>query len=214
MRRQADGNRSIPDVLDVPTAVGPARAQVHVGERAGLVILGHGAGGGPAAPDLAAVTAALTAAGWTVAGVEQPYRVLGRRVADRAPRLDTAWREVVAVLADRYAGPLVTGGRSSGARVACRTASDVGAAAVVCLAFPLNPPWRPEVSRGEELAAVRCPVIVVQGEKDSFGGPAAVTAAAGAAAVEVVGVPGDHALRATKPVADAVLDWLRRQRLA
>lgn len=170
------------------------------------MVLGHGAGGGIGAPDLVAVTAALVAAGWTVARVEQPYRVLGRRAPDRAARLDDAWVSVVGALRRRYRGPLVTGGRSSGARVACRTAAQVGAAAVVCLAFPLRPPRSPQVSRADELAMAGCPVLVVQGERDPFGSPADLPPGP-----TVVAVPGDHALRRTTPVAAAVADWLAAQ---
>src|SRR3954469_4499107 len=130
------------DPLDLETPSGPARAHVAGGGDRGLVVLGHGAGGGVEAGDLVAVSRSLVAAGWVVARVEQPYRVRGRRAPDRAPVLDAAWLAVVAALRDRYPGPLVTGGRSSGARVACRTATEVGVAAVVCLAFPLQPPRR------------------------------------------------------------------------
>lgn len=176
--------------------------------RAALV-LGHGAGGGVAARDLVAVTATAREAGLSVALVEQPYRVAGRRAPPRAPTLDAAWVAVVEHLRlDAFAGlPLVVGGRSSGARVACRTAAATGAAAVLCLAFPLRPPRRdgaPEApSRLPELAAVEVPVLVVQGDRDRFGlppdGPART----------VVVVPGDHALTSDVPaVAAAVRAWL------
>ncbi|HEU5034095.1 MAG TPA: alpha/beta family hydrolase [Mycobacteriales bacterium] len=206
------------DVLELPTLGGPARAHVSrpapsagtAGPRAGgLVVLGHGAGGGIDAPDLVAVSGALTATGWTVARVEQPYRVRGRRAPEPAPRLDAAWTEVVGQLRSRLPGPLVVGGRSSGARVACRTASVVGADAVLCLAFPLRPPRRPERSRAEELALVTVPLLVVQGERDPFGGPAEFPPG-----VRVAAVPGDHALRRTAPVVDAVTRWLAEQRWA
>jgi predicted alpha/beta-hydrolase family hydrolase len=172
-------------------------------------VLGHGAGGGIEAPDLVAVTGRLAADGWTVARVLQPYRVAGRRAPAPAARLDEAWTAVVAALRSENAGPLVVGGRSSGARVACRTATAVGAAAVVCLAFPLRPPRRPEVSRAGELALGGVPLLVVQGERDPFGGPADFPAD-----VDVAAVPGDHALRAAAAVAAAVGDWLTAQALA
>lgn len=189
------------------TPVGQARATVTPARSSrGLVALGHGAGGGITAPDLLAVTGALVGAGWTVARVEQPYRVLGRRAPDRAPRLDAAWVSAVGQLRRRYrAGPLVVGGRSSGARVACRTAEEAGAVAVICLAFPLHPPARPESSRASELVAATQarPVLVVQGESDPFGGRAEFPAGP-----TVVAVPGDHSLRRTAPVAAAVVEWL------
>lgn len=192
----------------IATPVGDARA-VLTGSSSPLAVLGHGAGGGITAADLVAVSVALAEAGWTVARVEQPYRVQGRRAPDRAPRLDTAWTAVVAALAKRRTGPLLVGGRSSGARVACRTAAAVGADAVLCLAFPLHPPARPESSRAGELALVADrPLLVVQGERDPFG-----TAAEFPAGIEVATVPGDHSLRRTEPVAEAVTGWLGRQAL-
>jgi predicted alpha/beta-hydrolase family hydrolase len=194
--------------LTLPTPSGDARV-VLTGDGPGLVAWGHGAGGGVGSADLVAVTGALVAAGWTVARVEQPYRVQGRRAPDRAPKLDAAWIAVMSVLSADRSGPLVVGGRSSGARVACRTAAEVEATAVICLAFPLHPPGRPDASRAEELALVGDrPLLVVQGERDAFGGPAEFPAG-----VEVVGVPGDHALRKTAPVVDVVLSWLARQAL-
>ncbi|MGN6302231.1 MAG: alpha/beta family hydrolase, partial [Angustibacter sp.] len=144
-------------VVDVPTPEGPARAHVSRPASArGTLVLGHGAGGGVDAPDLQAIAAAATAAGWAVVLVEQPWRVAGRKVATAPPKLDVAWRAVVAALTSGRAAlppPLVVGGRSAGARVACRTADAVGAAAVVALAFPLRPPGRPDApSRADELA--------------------------------------------------------------
>ena len=177
----------------------------------GALVLGHGAGGSVTAPDLAAVTEAATGAGITVALVEQPYRVAGRRSAPPAPRLDEAWLAVVEQL---RAGPLdgltlVTGGRSAGARVACRTATATGAAGVLCLAFPLHPPQRspgaPPKTRLPELEAAGVPVLVVQGENDRFGIPPAGEDR------EVLVVAGDHALkRDTAAVAGAALAWLPR----
>lgn len=196
-------------MLEIETPSGPARAHLHpaAGARAGLV-LGHGAGGGVGAPDLAAATRAALAEGVSVALVEQPYRVAGRRSPAPAPQLDAVWVAVVAALrADALAGlPLLAGGRSSGARVACRTAATTGAAGVLCLAFPLRPPGRkaPAPSRLPELEAVTVPVLVVQGERDPFGVPPAGRLR------EVVLVAGDHSLRAAQPVEDAVRAWLAR----
>lgn len=139
-----------------------------------LLVLGHGAGGGVDAPDLAALRAAAFEAGFAVAAVTQPYRVLGRRAPAPAPRLDEAWLAVIDVLARRPALrglPLVVAGRSSGARVACRTAASAGAVGVLALAFPVHPPGRPEKSRLEELSLPTVPVLVVQGDRDAFGVP-------------------------------------------
>ncbi|HEX4655292.1 MAG TPA: alpha/beta family hydrolase [Mycobacteriales bacterium] len=195
-------------IRSLATPVGEARA-VLTGRGGGLAVLGHGAGGGVGAADLVAVTGALVQAGWTVARVEQPYRVQGRRAPDRAPRLDAAWTAVVEQLTKRRSGPLLVGGRSSGARVACRTADAVGADAVLGLAFPLHPPGRVASSRSEELALVGDrPLLVVQGDRDPFG-----TAAEFPPDVEVVSVPGDHSLRRTTPVVEALLGWLAAQAL-
>ncbi|HTN24318.1 MAG TPA: alpha/beta family hydrolase [Solirubrobacteraceae bacterium] len=191
-------------VLELETPVGTARVHLHPADapRAALV-LGHGAGGGVAAPDLVAAKRVALAAGVSVALVEQPYRVLGRRSPPRAPVLDTAWISVVAQL---RAGPLrelpiVTGGRSSGARVACRTAAATDAAAVLCLAFPLVAPSG--VSRQEELDGVGVSVLVVQGASDRFGRPEPTDRRT------VVVVKGDHGLKSDMPaLEDALASWL------
>jgi predicted alpha/beta-hydrolase family hydrolase len=184
------------------TPHGPARAHVHEVEapRAALV-LGHGAGGSVAAPDLQAATQVALGAGATVVLVEQPYRVAGRRSPPRAAVLDAAWTAVVAQLPlDDL--PLIAGGRSSGARVACRTAAETRAIGVLCLAFPLQPPGnRP--SRQPELDAVTVPVLIVQGDRDSFGMPAA------APGRTVAAVRGTHALKSdVHGLRQAVAAWL------
>lgn len=192
----------------VDTPHGPARAELHCAEegRAAL-LLGHGAGGGTDAPDLVSATRAATSAGVHVALIEQPYRVAGRRAPAPANQLDTAWLAVVETLGEVwFAGlPLVFGGRSSGARVACRTSAEGQAVAVLCLAFPVHPPGKPERSRMAELDAVEVPTLVVQGERDPFGQPEA------AHHREVVMLSGDHALAAdVAGVARAVREWLGR----
>jgi predicted alpha/beta-hydrolase family hydrolase len=183
-------------VRELDTPHGPARvhAQRADGVRAALV-LGHGAGGGVAARDLVAAADEARSHGVSVMLVEQPYRVAGRRSPPPAAHLDTAWRAVVDDLrGNELAGlPIMVGGRSSGARVACRTAGDVGAVAVLCLAFPLVPPARRSgaspVSRLPEQESVRVPTLVVQGSGDRFGIPPA------APGRTVAVVPGDHSLR-------------------
>jgi hypothetical protein len=157
--------------LDISTPIGPARAVLEGAPGRGLLVLGHGAGGGIEAPDLLAARDAGRALDLQVARVEQPWRVRGRRVAEAPARLDAAWTAVVAAL-PRSAGPLLLGGRSAGARVACRTAPVLGADGVLALAFPLRPPGRPDRDRGGELLLPRCPRLVVQGERDAFGVPA------------------------------------------
>lgn len=193
---------------EIETPHGPARAELHCAPDgiAGL-LLGHGAGGGIAAPDLVAVARAAVDAGVHVALVEQPYRVAGRRAPAPARQLDAAWLAVADYLGKRWVPdlPLVFGGRSSGARVACRTAESGQAVAVLCLAFPMHPPGKPESSRQHELAAVTVPTLVVQGERDPFGRPEA------AHHREVVVLPGDHSLQAdVDGVARAAGEWLVR----
>jgi len=190
----------------VATPSGPARVHRSPDADGGLLVLGHGAGGGVETPDLLAVRAAAATAGWTVARVEQPYRVAGRRAPAPAGHLDAAWTAVIAELRREGGRRLVVGGRSSGARVACRTAAAVGAEAVVCLAFPLRPPQRPERSRADELLGVTVPLLVVQGERDPFGRPQDLPAE-----VEVLAVAGDHSLRTgAEAMARAVVAWLSR----
>jgi predicted alpha/beta-hydrolase family hydrolase len=201
-------------VREIGTAMGPARAHVTDADGAvrGTLVLGHGAGGGIESADLVAVTSGAAGAGWRVVRVEQPWRVAGKRVAAAPPRLDEGWRAVLADLrgADLVSGPLVLGGRSAGARVACRTAEELGAAGVMALAFPLHPPGKPEKSRAGELTAVTVPLVVVQGETDAFGDPPAVAAVlSGQPTASVYAVPGDHALKKNVDVvAMAALSWL------
>jgi len=193
-------------VLDIDTPHGPAKAHLHLVETpAAALVLGHGAGGGVGAPDLVTATEAARSLGISVALVEQPYRVAGRRSPAPAHQLDAAWTAVVErLLADELQGlPLVAGGRSLGARVACRTVEATGALAVLCLAFPLHPPGRPEKSRLSELDAVSVPTLVVQGARDPFGVPPPGPRRT------VVGVAGDHGLKSDRrAVADAVRTWL------
>lgn len=195
-------------VLELETPHGPARAHLHaVDEPHAALVLGHGAGGGIGAPDLVAAMQAARSAAITVALIEQPYRVAGRRSQAPARQLDAAW---IAVLAQLGAGPLeglgvIAGGRSAGARVACRTFSEVRASAVLCLAFPVHPPGRgddPSKSRLSELDAVTIPTLVVQGERDPFGIPPP------GAQRKVAVVPGDHSLRSAGAVTTAVSEWL------
>jgi predicted alpha/beta-hydrolase family hydrolase len=187
----------------VDTPHGPAQVHLHRVDkpRAGLV-LGHGAGGGVDSPDLVGATEAANNAGLSVALVEQPYRVAGRRAPAPARQLDEAWLAVVPQLFPDV--PLIVGGRSLGARVACRTAAQLGAKAVLCLAFPVHPPGKPEKTRLAELDDVTVPTLVVQGERDPFGIPPAEPNR------EVVLIPGTHSLRSSEAVATVVADWLAR----
>ena len=183
------------------TPHGPARVHLHEVEkpRAALV-LGHGAGGGIESPDLQGATKAALEVGLTVALVEQPYRVAGRRSPAPANQLDAAWTSVIEQLA--FEVPLIAGGRSAGARVACRTAAATGARAVLCLAFPVHPPGRPEKSRLDELVAVEVPTLVVQGERDPFGMPPS------APNRTVAPIPGTHSLKSASKVEEIVSAWL------
>jgi uncharacterized protein len=192
--------------LEIDTPQGPAKVYLHPADKpnAGL-ILGHGAGGGVTARDLVAVTDVARSAGFSVALVEQPYKVAGRRSSPSTGRLDEAWSAVVEQLSggELRGLPIIVGGRSAGARVACRTATDSGAIAVLCLAFPLHPPGRPEETRQPELDAVPVPTLVVQGERDQFGSPRAGSNRT------VVKVPGNHSLTTDlEAVADALRNWL------
>lgn len=193
------------------TPRGDARVELAepAGSPAGVLALGHGAGGGVDAPDLVAVGQAALAAGLAVARITQPYRVAGRRSPAPAAHLDEAWTAVLSALRgdhnrpDLARVPLVTGGRSSGARVASRTAVATGAVAVVALAFPLHPPGKPERSRDDELDT-GVPTLAVNGDRDPFGVPSPRTG------VRVVVRPGErHDLkRDTAAVAQTVIDFL------
>ncbi|MBI1376323.1 MAG: hydrolase [Frankiales bacterium] len=205
------------DVVTVETPVGPARLHVSaVASPRALVVLGHGAGRGSDTADLLALAEALPRAGAGVVLVDQPWVLAGRRVASPPPTLDTAWRAVLAALAEpplraitraTRRTPVVVGGRSAGARVAARTAAETGAAAVLLLAFPLLPPGarRSDEARTAALATRRdelalpvgagIPVVVAQGERDTFGTPADLAALVDPAGLDVVPVPGaDHGM--------------------
>ena len=195
--------------FDVDTPHGLARAHVHsTADPRAALILGLGAGGGVTSPDLVAATDVGRSEGISVALVEQPYKVAGRRSPAPARQLDAAWKAVVdhLVESELHGLPLVVGGRSLGARVACRTAEATGAVAVLCLAFPLHAPGRGgagKPTRLHELDEVTVPTLVVQGERDPFGMPPPGKRRT------VVQVPGDHGLKAdVDAVAAAVRAWL------
>lgn len=164
------------------------------------LVLGHGAGGSVTSKDLVAVTSVARELGMTVALVEQPYLVAGRRSPAPAHQLDAAWTSVIEQL--ELGRTLIAGGRSSGARVACRTVADTGAAGVLCLAFPVHPPGKPEKTRLDELDGVGVPVLVIQGASDPFGMPPE------APGREVVVVRGTHTLADLDAVAAAARGWL------
>ncbi len=197
--------------LEIDTPSGTANAHLNsADEPRAALILGHGAGGGVQAKDLVAVSRVAHSMGMSVALVEQPYRVAGRRAPAPAHQLDAAWTAVIDhLLAAELRGlPLLVGGRSSGARVACRTAEAMGAIGVLCLAYPLQPPRRsgatPAQSRLPELDAVTVPTLVVQGMRDPFGIPPATKRRT------VVQVAGDHSLRTDLgALGEAVRAWLR-----
>ena len=207
---------ALPSVVDIGTPAGPARVHVHRRRGArGIVIIGHGAGGGLGSVDLTAATTALAQENWAVALIEQPWLVAGRRLAGPPKTLDAAWVPVVQALRRRggalatVPGPLVLSGRSAGARVACRTAEELGADGVLCLSFPLHPPARPERLRAAELALVTDagrPIAAVQGEQDPFGTPGELTAYL----EQVYAVPGTHAIppRSAAAVAAAVIRFV------
>lgn len=194
---------------EVETPSGQARVLLqHAIEPKGALVLGHGAGGSVSAPDLQVATRTALEEDFSVALVEQPYRVAGKTNAPAASKLDEAWLAVIEDLTDLRGLPLITGGRSSGARVACRTAEATGAAGVLCLAFPLQPPARASgavpQNRLDELDAVSVPVLVVQGRNDQFGVPPEGPNRT------VVVLDGDHGLKKDPAgLGDAVRDWLR-----
>ncbi|MGW0395038.1 alpha/beta hydrolase family protein [Streptomyces sp. NPDC003042] len=206
----------------VDTPAGEARVTWHTARKARIVLaLGHGAGGGIEARDLQALAAALPPQGVTVALVEQPWRVAGKKVAAAPKVLDEGWRGLWPALR-RPGLPVVAGGRSAGARVACRTAVELDAAGVLALAFPLHPPGRPEKSRADELLGAGRPTLVVQGGRDPFGRPEEFPTPGAGDPYELVEVPfGDHGFAVPKKagptqeealavITGAVAPWLSR----
>ncbi|MFF1377262.1 alpha/beta family hydrolase [Streptomyces sp. NPDC058308] len=199
----------------VETDAGVARITWHPARKARLLLaVGHGAGGGVEARDLQAIAAVLPAHGVSVALVEQPWRVAGKKVAPAPKTLDAGWRGIWPAL-EKKGLPVISGGRSAGARVACRTATELGAAAVLALSFPLHPPGRPEKTRAGELLGAGVPTLVVQGGNDPFGRPAEFPEGT----YELVEIPyGDHGFavpkradigqdQAVKRITDAVTRW-------
>lgn len=202
----------------VPTPAGDARITWHHAPGAhALLAASHGAGGGIEARDLRAMAAALPGRGVSVALVEQPWRVAGKKIAPST--LDTGWRALWPAL-EKAGLPIVAGGRSAGARVACRTGRELGAKAVLALSFPLHPPGKPERSRADELLATGVPTLIVQGGRDPFGRPEEFPELP--ADMELVTVPyGDHVFGLPKSadldepaalalITGAVADWLPR----
>jgi len=192
--------------VEIATEAGPARVELdRVAGPRFLLVLTHGSGGGVDSADLLAARQAGLDLGACVARVVQPYRVRGARAPGSAPRQDAAWLEITGALRRRFpAVPLIQGGRSNGARVACRTARAAGARAVLALAFPLHPPGRPDRSRAGELQEAGTEVLVINGSADPFGVPEP------ADGVDVVVLPGaTHALaRRSAEIRDAVEKWL------
>ncbi|MFH8348062.1 alpha/beta family hydrolase [Streptomyces sp. NPDC018045] len=199
----------------VETPVGEARITWHpAGDARAVLAVSHGAGGGIEARDLRALAAELPARGYTVALVEQPWRVAGKKLAPAPKTLDTAWTALWPAL-EKPGLPVVAGGRSAGARVACRTARDLGAHGVLALSFPLHPPGKPDTSRADELTGAGLPTLVVQGGRDPFGRPSEFPAG-----TRVVEVPyGDHGFAVPKKadldesaamavITDAAGEWL------
>ena len=199
----------------IGTDAGDARITWHRASRARLVLaVSHGAGGGIEARDLQALAATLPRHGVTVALVEQPWRVAGKKLAPAPKTLDVGWRGLWPALA-KAGLPVISGGRSAGARVACRTAVELGAQAVLALSFPLHPPGKPEKSRADELLGSGVPTLVVQGGNDPFGKPQDFPDGS----FELVEVPyGDHGFAVPKRaeitqeeavtvITDAVVTW-------
>jgi len=201
----------------IETDAGTARVTWHTAKKARLVLaVSHGAGGGVDARDLQALAAVLPGHGVSVALVEQPWRVAGKKVAPAPKTLDVGWRGIWAAVA-KPGLPVISGGRSAGARVACRTATELGAAAVLALSFPLHPPGKPEKSRAGELLGAGVPTLVVQGGNDPFGKPSEFPEGD----FELVEVPyGDHGFAVPKRaeigqeaaleiIARRVVEWTR-----
>jgi hypothetical protein len=202
-------------VLSVATPQGPGRCFVDpADDPTALLVLGHGAGGGTNAADLELLARRLPVLGITVVRFEQPWRTAGRRIAGPPATLDEAWQAALTELRRQpwAAGRLFVGGRSAGARVACRTALAVEAVGVVCLAFPLHLPGRPEKSRATELLGAGVPRLVLQGSKDTFGTPAEIREAMGTEPdIRLVELPGaDHGFRVAKAASFSAADLRAR----
>lgn len=195
-------------VADIETTAGIARAHVYEvpeGVPRGTLALTHGAGTGIESWDLQLLASNLPMRGVEVVLFEQPWVVEGKKVAASKSKLDAAFRESVTWL--RRSGEalrhLIVGGRSSGARTACRTVVDLEVDGVLCLSFPLHPPGKPDHDRSDELAtaAENHLVTVIQGDRDPFGTPVELIEATGerGLSVDVLGLPwADHSMQLKK----------------
>jgi predicted alpha/beta-hydrolase family hydrolase len=200
-----------------PTPRGDARLLVRRAKRPiATLVLTHGAGGGIDAPDLVRLARTLPQQDVSVTLVEMPWRVAGKKLAPAPPVIDECYLAVLDNMRTR--SPLVLGGRSAGARSACRIARRVGARGVLALSFPLHPPGRPEKSRLPELQHSRVRTLVIQGERDPFGTPDEFPDD-----VDLAVVPGaDHSMKVPKSaevsqadalavVLEATLEWVVRE---
>ena len=207
----------VTDERIVGTPHGEARIVAHRARRpVATLALGHGAGAGIESGDLVSLAARLPKQDINVFLIEQPWRRAGRKLAPAPKLLDEAWIAIIGQL--RIRTPLVLGGRSAGARVACRTAAGLGASGVLALSFPLHPPGKPEKTRVDELQAARLPTLVVQGEKDPFGSPEEFPPL-----TEMAVVPdADHSFKVPKRaeltqdesfelLVEAVFEWVTRE---
>lgn len=190
-----------------------------------LFVFAHGAGAGQRHPFMVAVARGLAERGIDVVTFNFPYMEQKRKVPDKAPVLEEAFREVVSsVWAGLQAGPdkrLFIGGKSMGGRMATHLAAQGldGLRGVIALGYPLHPPGRPDQPRTAHLPSIAVPVLIVQGERDTFGTPSELKPV-----IETMRAPvtlhvvegGDHSLavRGRKPdetrapVLDAIAAWI------
>ncbi len=215
--RAARHHGAMTAISDVPTPSGPGRLHADVPAGAvAVLVLGGGASGVIDSADLLALARELPGRGIGVVRYELPWRVAGARVAPRPPASDPLWDAGLDAVRAAHPGmPVLTGGRSAGARIACRThALDV--MGVVALAFPLHPPGKPEASRAGELAGVAGPVLLVSGARDPFGSPDELRAAVASGQagerelVIVAGATHSFPARTTGAVVDAVEAFVLR----
>jgi predicted alpha/beta-hydrolase family hydrolase len=205
---------------------GPVSASLH-GEAGPVLVLGHGAGGHRKVPRMLRLAQAL-ARGRRVILFNFPYSEAGRRVPDRPPLLEAAWRAVIEQARALGPAPLAIGGHSMGGRIA----SQVAAAgekvdALVLLSYPLHPPGRRDRLRDAHLPAVSVPLLFVRGTRDTFSDAdlfEAVIGRLGERATVLTVADGDHSLavrrssgrttaQAEAEVVSAVHDWLDRRGL-
>lgn len=171
------------------------------GKAAATIVLAHGAGGAMDSPPLNFIAEALARNGMRVVRFEFPYmrlrRTEGKRKGpDSRGVLMETWRNVIERLGGKK---LVIGGKSMGGRIASMVADEAGVRGLVCLGYPFHPPGKPKQLRVSHLKTLKTPALILQGERDPFGGREDIAGYQLSKSIRVVWIAdGDHSFKPRK----------------